>query len=83
MYFIVQDQKLRCRTCNRKLRMPIAVGSWASMLRFGRPHMEYICPFGHGTLKVPELQITGKEPVAWDEHEDMWRELELLETGKR
>jgi hypothetical protein len=77
------DQKYRCRTCARKLMMPVMRGSWDSMLRLGRPHTEYICPYGHGTLKVPELQITGKEPIDWAEHQDMWKELEELHSGKR
>ncbi|MBL8218552.1 MAG: hypothetical protein JNL62_04960 [Bryobacterales bacterium] len=80
---IFWDQKYRCRTCARKLMMPVQRGSWDSMLRLGRPHMEYICPYGHGTLKVPELQITGKEPIAWAEHQDIWKELEELHSGKR
>lgn len=83
MYLIAHDQRYRCRTCLHKLCMPIARGSWDRMLQFGRPHMEYICPYGHGTLKVPELQITGKEPIAWDENQDMWKELELLDTERR
>lgn len=80
---IFYDQKYRCRTCARKLMMPVLRGSWDSMLRLGRPHTEYICPYGHGTLKVPELQITGKEPIDWAEHQDMWKELEELHSGKR
>jgi hypothetical protein len=80
---IVLDQKYRCRTCLRKLRMPISRGSWNHMLLLGRPHTEYICPYGHGTLKVPEFQITGKEPIDWAENQDMWKELELLHTDKR
>jgi len=83
LYLIVLDQRYRCRTCACKLRMPIARGSWARMLQLGRPHTEYICPYGHGTLKVPELQITGKEPIDWAEHQDIWKELELLDTEKR
>lgn len=80
---ILWDQKYRCRSCARKLRMPILRGSWNDMLLLGRPHTEYICPYGHGTLKVPELQITGKEPLAWAENQDMWKELELLHSEKR
>jgi hypothetical protein len=83
LYLIVLDQRYRCRTCARKLRMPVTRGSWARMLQLGRPHTEYICPYGHGTLKVPDLQITGKEPIDWAEHQDIWRELELLDTEKR
>lgn len=75
MYLVVWDQRYRCRTCLRRLRMPIETGSWQSMLRFGRPRIEYICPYGHGTLKVPEVQITGHESADWTPHEDMWKEL--------
>ena len=59
LYLVVWDQRYRCRTCLRRLRMPIAAGSWPNMLLFGQPRMEYICIYGHGTLKVPEVQITG------------------------
>lgn len=79
VWLIVLDQRYRCRTCLRKLRMPVSRGSWNRMLLLGRPHTEYICPYGHGTLKVPELQITGKEPIDWAEHQDIWKELELLD----
>ena len=83
IYLVFHDQKYRCRSCARKLRMPVLRGSWNSMLLLGRPHTEYICPYGHGTLKVPELQITGKEPIDWASHQDIWKELELLHTEKR
>lgn len=77
----VIDQKYRCRTCCRRLRMPVATGSWDKAVIFSRPKMEWICPYGHGTMNVPQLQITGSEPTKWEEHEDMWKELEL--AGKR
>src|SRR5271155_1502577 len=47
---IVWDQRYRCRTCLRRLRMPVAAGSWPNMLLIGEPRMEYICFYGHGTL---------------------------------
>src|SRR5215469_16760574 len=59
IYAIFFDQKYRCRVCLRKLRMPVETGSWSRMLMFGRPRIEYICPYGHGTLKEDELQISG------------------------
>ena len=59
-YLILWDQRHRCRVCLRRLRMPVETGSWSSMLQLGRPRIESICPYGHGTLKVAELQITGK-----------------------
>lgn len=71
----VLDQRYRCRVCLRRLRMPIETGSWSRMLQFGRPHIEYICPFGHGKLNVAELQILGLENPEWTQHADMWEEL--------
>lgn len=82
LYLIILDQKYRCRTCLRRLRMPVTRGSWNRMFLVGKPHTEYICTYGHGTLKVPDLQFTGKEPLKWAEHQDIWKELELMETSK-
>jgi hypothetical protein len=81
LYLIIGDQRYRCRTCLRRLRMPIAKGSWTHIL-LGPPRIEYICLYGHGTLKVPELQIGGPHPPDWQAHEDIWKEL-LSEKTKR
>ncbi len=83
LYLMVWDQRYRCRTCLRRLRMPVATGSWTNMVLFGPPRTEYICPYGHGTLRVPEVQITGAEPPDWQPHGDMWRELYGLEETKK
>jgi len=84
LYAIIWDQRYRCRTCLRRLRMPIAAGSWPNMLLIGQPRMEYICVYGHGTLKVPEVQITGPNGPDWQPHEDdIWKELESLEESKK
>ena len=82
-YAIQLDQRYRCRVCLRRLRMPIATGSWASMLQSGRPRIEYICTFGHGTLKVEEFQISGSEPPDWKSHGDIWQELFPLEESRK
>jgi hypothetical protein len=74
MMQIISDHRYRCRTCLRHLRMPLATGSWTQVL-LSRPRTEYICPFGHGTLKVEELQITGHAEPDWQANEDMWKEL--------
>ena len=58
LHLIIWDQRYRCRTCLRRLRMPVSAGSWPNMLLFGQPRTEYICLYGHGTLKVPEVRIT-------------------------
>jgi hypothetical protein len=84
LFAIVWDQKRRCRTCLRRLVMPINTGSWGHMVFFGRPKTEWICPFGHGTLRIEELQITGRQSPDWEPHDgNIWKELESLErTGK-
>ena len=70
---IVWDQRYRCRNCLRRLRMPVETGSWGRMLQFGRPRIEYICPYGHGTLKQDEVQISGLENPQWTPHSgDIW-----------
>jgi hypothetical protein len=75
LYVCVWDQRYRCRVCLRRLRMPIETGSWDRMLQLGRPRIEYICPYGHGTLKEEELQISGIDNAEWTESGDMWEEL--------
>lgn len=83
VYLAVLDQRYRCRTCLRRLRMPVQTGSWAGITFFGPPHTEYICLYGHGTLKVPELQISGLELPDWTPHQDIWKELEELESAQK
>jgi hypothetical protein len=74
-YLAVWDQRYRCRTCLRRLRMPLETGSWSYMLQLGRPKIEYICPYGHGKLNIEEVQISGTVAPAWTDHGDMWEEL--------
>ncbi len=83
VYLMIVDQRYRCRVCARRLRMPVTSGSWGQMLQFGRPHIEYICPYGHGTLKVAELQISGLEPDEWTKHGDMWEELAAADKEEK
>lgn len=86
LFLIVWDQRWRCRTCGRRLRMPVSHGSYGQMLLFGRPRTEYICIYGHGTLNVPELHVTGREPTNWKANDDdIWKELYELEgrAGKK
>jgi hypothetical protein len=82
VWLIVWDQRYRCRTCLRWLRMPLRTGSWTHVL-FGAPRTEYICLYGHGTLKVDELQISGQQMRDWEPHEDIWKELFSLEETKK
>jgi hypothetical protein len=76
LFFIIRDQRYRCRVCLRRLRMPVETGSWGRMLQFGRPRVEYICPYGHGTLRTDEVQITGMATPEWTPQSgDIWEEL--------
>jgi hypothetical protein len=75
LYLCVWDQRYRCRVCLRRMRMPVETGSWSRMLFLGRPRIEYICPYGHGTLKFAELQISGLENPEWNPHGEIWDEL--------
>ena len=76
LYLIVRDQRYRCRVCLRRLRMPIATGSWGRILQLGRPRIEYICTYGHGTLSEDDLHISGLSGAEWTPHsEDIWTEL--------
>jgi hypothetical protein len=76
-YAVVWDQRRRCRTCLRRLIMPVASGSWGNMVIFGRPRTQWICGYGHGTLSIEELQITGRQSPDWQPHDDnIWKELE-------
>jgi len=81
---ILRDQRRRCRTCLRKLIMPVASGSWGHLVTFGRPKTELICPFGHGTLSIEELQITGRHMPDWQPHdENIWKELESYYQARK
>src|SRR5579864_7391447 len=76
LYLCLWDQRYRCRVCLRRLRMPVETGSWGRMLLLGRPRIEYICPYGHGTLTAEELQISGLANPEWTPHsDDIWDEL--------
>jgi hypothetical protein len=82
-YLIVWDQQRRCRTCLRRLRMPVQKGSWSMATLFSPPKLESICPYGHGTLAEPEVHTSGSPPKEWREHENIWKELEHLEQERR
>jgi hypothetical protein len=75
LYLAVFDQRFRCRSCGRRLRMPVLRGSYSKMLQEGRPQFEYICPFGHGTLRVPGTRFQGREPSDWRANKDLWEHL--------
>lgn len=79
-YLILWDQRRRCRTCLRRLRMPVQHGHWGLATLLNPVHSESICPYGHGTLAEPDVKTTSTQTVQWREHSDnIWRELESYE----
>lgn len=83
-YLIVRDQRYRCRVCLRRLRMPVETGSRGFMLQLGRPRVEYICPFGHGTLKQEEYETSELENPQWTGSSgDMWEDLYAASKNER
>jgi hypothetical protein len=82
VYLAILDQRYRCRTCLRRLRMPLSRGSWNQIL-LGPPRTEYICPYGHGTLRVPDVHLASPEKIDWRPIDDMWRELYELEESRK
>lgn len=78
----ILDQKYRCRTCLSRLRMPVITGSWGRATIFSPPRTEYICPYGHGTMRENNLKIAGRQAPDWVEHKDIWEELESLPPPK-
>lgn len=80
LYLCVVDQRYRCRTCLRKLRMPVNKGSRSALL-LNHPGTEWVCPYGHGKLLV-QVWVSDRNETTWTRHGDMWTEL-FRQTPKR
>lgn len=71
------DQKYRCRSCLRRLRMPLETGNWSHATIFAPPKLEWICPYGHGTMRQEEIQLSGAQADQWQKNDaDFWRAFE-------
>lgn len=73
LWLCVVDQRYRCRTCARRLRMPVGHGTYASLL-LRQPGTEYICPYGHGKLLV-DVRLSDGSPARWTKYGSLWQEL--------
>ena len=69
----VRDQRMRCRVCARKLRMPVSQGSYSALL-FDHPGLEYVCPYGHGKLLL-EYWVSTEPVPTWTKYGNIWQEL--------
>jgi hypothetical protein len=76
VFYVQRDQRSRCPTCQQRLRMPVSIGSWSSLI-LDRPTTEYVCPKGHGALVVSEAL---HDPDHWTVFDESWHDL-FVETG--
>ncbi len=71
------DQRYRCRICLHRLRMPLESGNWSHATLFAPPRLEWICPFGHGTMRQEEIHLSGAQRDEWLKNDDnFWRAFE-------
>jgi hypothetical protein len=77
VFYVQRDQRSRCPACQQRLRMPVSIGSWSSLI-LDRPTTEYVCPKGHGALVVSEAL---HDPDHWTVFDDSWHDL-FVETGQ-
>jgi hypothetical protein len=71
VFYVQRDQRSRCPACQQRLRMPVSIGSWSSLI-LDRPTTEYVCPKGHGALVVSEAL---HDPDHWTVFDESWRDL--------
>lgn len=71
IYWCLADQRRRCPVCLRRMTMPVAIGSWASI--FDPASTELLCEEGHGALCVVEAESGGVD--RWLELDSSWRDL--------
>jgi len=53
---------------------PFTTGTWSSSL-LDRPTTEYLCPAGHGSLSVSDMDVSGAHSAEWTDMDDAWRDL--------
>ena len=69
----LSDQRKRCRTCLRRLEMPVRIGEGGRML-FEPNGNEMACPSGHGVLFTEEGGLAERRDH-WRRLDASWREL--------
>jgi hypothetical protein len=70
----IADQQKRCRSCLRRLVMPIDIGRPGSVL-LNFAGTEMVCSEGHGILYVPESDASSLERDRWSRLDDTWSDL--------
>jgi hypothetical protein len=70
----MRDQQSRCRTCLRRLELPVEIGSTGSIL-LNWAGTEMVCSEGHGVLYVPESAANSLDQDRWNKLDDSWANL--------
>ncbi|HBY61787.1 MAG TPA: hypothetical protein DEH78_18355 [Solibacterales bacterium] len=71
--FSIRDQRRRCPVCLHRLSLPVSIGTWANT--FEPAKTELLCEQGHGTLVLPETEMSAAPQERWNALDDSWREL--------
>ena len=70
----VRDQQRRCRTCLRRLELPVEIGRAGSVL-LNWAGTEMVCPQGHGILYLPDSPANSLDQGRWSTLDDSWQSL--------
>ena len=70
----MRDQQSRCRTCLRRLELPVEIGRTGSIL-LNWAGTEMVCSEGHGVLYVPESAANSLDQDRWNRLDDSWANL--------
>jgi len=70
----MRDQQSRCRTCLRRLELPVEIGRTGSVL-LNWAGTEMVCSEGHGVLYVPESAANSLDQNRWNKLDDSWSNL--------
>jgi len=68
---VVRDHLDRCPICLERLRMPVSLGNWSSVV-MDPPGTEYVCPNGHGLLYTSG---SGGSENHWTKLDSSWSDL--------
>jgi hypothetical protein len=70
----VNDQRSRCRTCMRRLELPVEIGHTGSIL-LNWAGTELVCPDGHGVLYLPNSPENALDEDRWSKLDESWKSL--------
>jgi len=70
----VRDQQKRCRTCLRRLELPVEIGRTGSVL-LNWAGTEMVCSQGHGVLYLPDSPANLLERDRWNSLDESWSSL--------